>query len=97
MAELKPFTKDERGQAVVEYILILAVITGFFVLVTRALRDEKIASAVLKPLTEEHARAYQFGHPEARGPDDGRGPKLHPRIPGDGGGRIFLNPASKGN
>jgi hypothetical protein len=41
-----------------------------------------------------YAAAYQFGHTQAKGFDDG-GPKFHPRADGgENNFRLFLNPDS---
>jgi hypothetical protein len=84
--------RNERGQAVVEYILLVAIIVTFFVGVRRAFERFRIGEALMRPITQEFAAAYQFGHPKAKGFDNG-GPEYHPRaIGGNNNFRIFFNP-----
>lgn len=85
--------KNEEGQAITEYILLLAIIVGFVFVVFRGLDQMGFARKLTRPIHEEFARAYQYGHPRALGPDDG-GPRHHPRfLSGDDTNfRIFINP-----
>jgi hypothetical protein len=90
---LKVLRKDESGQAVVEYILMLSVVATLYIL-AKALSESGIAETMMRPLTQDFARAYRYGHVEAQGFEDG-GPKNHPRASqdtGEGNFRIFLNP-----
>lgn len=91
---------NEAGQAVTEYILLLAVIVGFFGLALRLIRQQEIGRKFLKPVNESFVYAYRYGHPKARGPDDPGGPRKHPRyVTADGDGRenlrIFINPGPR--
>lgn len=82
--------RDESGQTLTEYVLLLAAILSFFVTVGAGIRRWGLEAKILKPLNERFAKAYQYGHPDALGYDDG-GPKKHPRAPekGNGNFRIF--------
>lgn len=84
--------REERGQAVVEYVLLLAVTLVFFLVVTRGMIALKIEERLMRPLSQKYARAYRYGHPDALGYEDG-GPKKHPRAiaPGTESFRIFIN------
>ena len=85
---------DNRGQAVTEYILLLAAVVSFFLVIGSGLRRLNVAKALTRPLTEDFRYAYQYGHPKARGYEDEGGPKMHPRaVGGDPSNfRIFINP-----
>ncbi len=82
----------EGGQATVEYILLLAVVVGFYMAASAGLNRLKLGERIMAPLVGPFSAAYRYGHPKAKGFDDG-GPKNHPRAEGgDGNFRIFLNP-----
>ena len=86
--------RDERGQATVEYILMLAVLTSVFIGVMKALGGSGLSSKLTQPITGAYKRAYQNGHPEATSVDDGG--KRHPRMLGKAESfRIFINPERK--
>ena len=87
--------RDESGQGVVEYILLIAVIASFFMVVSRGLATTGLNKKLMIPITDKFARAYQFGHTGAKGYEDG-GPINHPRIDGgENNFRIFINPYFK--
>ncbi len=85
--------RDESGQAVTEYVLLLAITLVFFLALSRGLALFKVEEKIMRPISQSYARAYRYGHPEALGYDDG-GPKKHPRAiaPGTESFRIFINP-----
>jgi Flp pilus assembly pilin Flp len=86
---------DERGQAVTEYVLLLAVIVSGYLVLIRGLNQYGLTQKVTRALTEDFASAYRYGHTKAKGYEDGE-PKNHPRITtGEGNFRIFLNPRAK--
>lgn len=82
---------SESGQAVIEYVLLLSIVTAAFVVVSQGLTRAGLTRILMKPLRENFARAYQHGHPEALGFEDG-GPKKHPRAQGENSFRLFINP-----
>jgi hypothetical protein len=84
---------DEGGQTTVEYILLISIIAGLFAAVSRGLANSRIGDALMKPLNKDFAMAYKYGHPKARGYDEG-GPEMHPRITEGNNFRIFINPDS---
>jgi hypothetical protein len=86
-----PLSRDRSGQATIEYILLVATVVSFYLLVSRILGDLGISRAITRPMSEQYARSYRYGHPKAKGPDDG-GPDLHPRFQGGNNFRIFINP-----
>jgi hypothetical protein len=85
--------RDESGQAVVEYVLLLSITFSLFLIVAKGLSVFKVEEKLLRPLSVSYAAAYRYGHPEALGFEDG-GPKKHPRAiaPGTESFRIFINP-----
>ena len=94
-----PSLRDESGQAITEYILLLSVLVSIFVGVAAALRGKNLGAMVTKPIQQDFKYAYQYGHPKARGYDDG-GPTKHPRAVDPTGSdtsnfRIFLNPEAQ--
>lgn len=84
--------RDEQGQAVVEYLLLLAVVVGFFMVMSAGLKKTMIGKKLMTPITVDFARAYKYGHPKAEGTDEGGSPKRHPRYDGEESFRIFMNP-----
>ncbi|MBC7691385.1 MAG: hypothetical protein H7222_06410 [Methylotenera sp.] len=85
-------SRNESGQAVIEYVLLISIIASAFVIVGRGLVDMGLAQKLTRPLREEFARTYQYGHPKGKGFEDG-GPDHHPRaMTGGTNGRMFLNP-----
>ncbi len=82
---------NERGQAITEYILMLAIVGIMFAVVVQGLGERRVLEGIAKPVTEEFARVYRYGHPKAKGYDDG-GPEFHPRArSGRNSFRIFIN------
>lgn len=89
--------RNEQGQAFTEYILLVAIVVGIYVTVMTGLKKVGLAAKLTKPLQTDFAAAYRFGHPKAKGYDNGSSPTYHPRVDdgGDHNFRIFLNPKSK--
>lgn len=69
----------ESGQAILEYILLLAMIVGLSSLVFRGLRQMNLAGIMMGPMRGSFAKAYQSGDPRARGIDNPNGAYRHPR------------------
>lgn len=89
--------QDQRGQATVEYILLLSTLVAFFVVVRAGLERMQITDRLMAPIEQDFARTYRYGHPKAKGYPDGEpynegGPEHHPRIWGGSNFRVFLNP-----
>jgi hypothetical protein len=81
---------NQQGQGLMEYVLMLSIVVGVFFTVTKILEDTGVIRKLASPITERYKYTYQYGHPEARGYDDG-GPKKHPRIwEGEGSFRLFM-------
>jgi hypothetical protein len=84
---------NQSGQATLEYILLIAAIVTGVMLVSQKLSDLNLAARLTAPVTGSFAKTYRYGHPKAKGYDDG-GPQYHPRATDKGGNnfRIFINP-----
>ncbi len=83
----------QEGQAAIEYILLISSIIGFYVLISQVLTQSGFDKKLTTMLTGPFAAAYKYGHPKAKGYDEGS-PDYHPRVD-DGGNnnfRLFLNP-----
>ena len=80
---------SRAGQTTVEYILLIAIVVSLFAIVARVFKDRHIAENLASPLDKKFKYAYQYGSPDARGPDDG-GAQNHPRVVGGNNFRIFL-------
>ena len=87
--------KQRSGQAMTEYILLLAILVSLFTALLSGLMNSGAFTALKKPLEKDFKFTYQYGHPDARGQNDG-GPlnipqKWEPR--GESKNfRIFINP-----
>ncbi len=82
----------DRGQALTEYILLLAIITGLALGVVRAVQNTKLNQKISTALTGDFRRAYQNGHPDAKAYEDDEGPDHHPRFTSGGKNfRIFIS------
>jgi hypothetical protein len=90
--------RDERGQAVTEYVLLVAIIVAGYALVARRVTESNAMGLLTRPITREYASAYKYGHVKAKGYDEGS-PENHPRVLVDGNNnfRIFINPSIGGN
>ena len=84
--------KPNSGQAVTEYILLLAIMLSLFTGFMSALSNSGAITALKKPLEKDFKFTYQYGHPAARGQGDG-GPLYIPQHHDlQQNFRIFLNP-----
>jgi hypothetical protein len=81
----------KAGQAITEYILLLAILISIFTMFMKGLTDTGALLALKKPLEKDFKFTYQYGHPEARGQNDG-GPKFIPQHHDPQNFRIFINP-----
>lgn len=86
------------GQAVMEYILLLAIIVSIYTLIINGLMGSNAVTALKKPLEKDYKYTYRYGHPKARGQEDG-GPLFIPQKYEPSGQtqnfRIFINPPIK--
>ncbi len=84
--------KVDSGQAVVEYILLLAIVVGLYTFILDKISKSNALNAMRKPFTKDLMYTYRYGHPKARGQDDG-GPLYIPQQhDGQNDFRIFINP-----
>lgn len=85
---------SRKGQATLEYILLLAIVVILFMIVASFIKEYKLAEKVVKPITQDYKNVYQYGHPKAQGPGDSGGATLHPRVNNNQNDnfRIFMNP-----
>lgn len=95
MALVKSLKSDERGQAITEYVLILFIVVTAYIMLSKGLSKIGFGNLLMRPINGTFAHAYRYGHPKAKGFDDG-GPYRHPRAKGQGSFRIFINPAPGG-
>jgi hypothetical protein len=83
--------RDESGQAVTEYILVLTVLVMFYAALLNALDRLNFAERLAGPIVGSYARVYKYGHPQGKGFDEGT-PENHPRAVIGGKVRLFINP-----
>jgi hypothetical protein len=87
--------KNESGQAVVEYILLLMTVVGMWAAIMGWASRTKFAERLMKPITGSYAAAYQLGDINAVGFEEGT-PKRHARFFGcEECFRIFINPGNR--
>jgi hypothetical protein len=88
--------RERSGQATVEYILLLAMVVSLYAAFLRALSEKDVFKKLQAPITNEFAKTYRYGHPKAKGMDDG-GPVNIPTVQSKGydeqNFRIFYNPS----
>jgi hypothetical protein len=87
------------GQAITEYVLLLAMVVGLYSLLLKGLTQSGMLDRLKTPLEKDFKYTYQYGHPKARGQGDDGGPKYIPQLLTDGKTdpdfRIFINPPIK--
>ena len=88
---------EQKGQAVVEYILLLSALVTMFVVLAKGIGSMNLAKKLMKPLTKNFAKAYQYGDVNTSGPDDDEGAVNHAQAQNPQGAnfRIFLSPRDK--
>ena len=83
-----------------EYVLLLAVVVSVFTAAMKLFGKKNIIANLQKPFTNQFKYTYRYGHPDARGQEDG-GPKNIPQYQAPSGStddhnfRIFINPSKK--
>jgi hypothetical protein len=86
---------DDSGQAITEYVVMIAVVLSFYLIIARFLTSSGLATKLASPIQQDFARTYQYGKPDVLGFSDPGGPKDHPRIQSTGNFRLFINPAQQ--
>jgi hypothetical protein len=76
--------KNESGQAVTEYLMLVAISVVAFGLLMNAINQIGFMNLITSPMQSAFTRVYAYGHPLANGPGDGDTSK-HPKL----GGRLF--------
>ncbi len=86
---------NEKGQAMLEYVLLLSILAVLMLVVMRGVRGMGLSARLVDWISGPYKSAYAYGHPKAKGFDDG-GPKFHPRSDeaGENNFRLFINPGN---
>ena len=79
----------ESGQAILEYVMLLAIVVGLFVNISKLLASKDWFSQLTAPITKEFRYTYNYGHPSCRGIEDGGQKNLALHTDNF---RIFINP-----
>jgi hypothetical protein len=85
---------NRSGQAIAEYVILLAIIVLIYSAMLKNFGSGQVFEKLRKPFVEQYAHTYRYGHPDARGQDDG-GPKFIPQYHTEENFRIFINPTKK--
>lgn len=76
----------------IEYILLIAIVSAFSLSILRGIASFGLMEKLAEPLTKSYAATYKYGHPKAKGYDEGT-PENHPRaVTGGNATRLFINP-----
>ena len=87
--------RNQQGQSIVEYILLLSAVVSFYWIVSQGLARLSITQRFIKPLKTDFAKAYQYGDTKTIGPTDPEGVyenHAQAREPENGNFRIFISP-----
>ena len=84
--------KNEDGQSAIEYILIIGIVVNFAVLIVNWMKQSQLEQKIMAPLSQDYAMTYKYGHPKAKGFDEGSPNAQHPRAVVGGRVRLFINP-----
>ena len=87
--------RTESGQATVEYVLLLLLVMAMYFLAIHLVRGRNLAGRISEPIKDQFARAYQYGHPKAKGLDEPGGPDHHPRAYDGNNFRLYINPGPR--
>jgi hypothetical protein len=90
---------NHKGQALTEYVILLAIVVSVFSGVLKMLTQAKVMQNLQKPMTKDFAATYRYGHPKAKGVDEG-GPVNIPTMASPenntaGNFRISINPTNE--
>lgn len=78
-----------RGQAVVEYVLLLFFVVGALFVLFKMM--PRFLAKLETPITKDYKYTYKYGDPKARGFEDegGGAPTRHPRVYRSGNFKLF--------
>lgn len=80
---------DEKGQSIMEYMLVLIVVVGALLTLLSLLKSSNFFyKRVTEPLVRHITYNYKYGDPSAQGWDEGN-PKLHIQISRPNEGQTF--------
>jgi hypothetical protein len=85
---------NRSGQAITEYVILLAIVVLIYTALLKSLGGSSSFAAFKKPFVEQYKYTYRYGHPDARGQDDGD-PALIPQYSDRESFRIFINPSKQ--
>lgn len=80
---------SNKGQATTEYVLLMAVVLSFYLMIAKGIGRIGVAQKLMSPVTVEFASAYQYGKVPSRR-DRTSGDLLRPL--NNSQFRVFLNP-----
>ncbi|MEO5969470.1 MAG: hypothetical protein ABIQ95_06050 [Bdellovibrionia bacterium] len=81
--------REEGGQATTEYVLLMAVVLSFYLMIAKGIGRIGVAQKLMSPITVQFASAYQYGKIPSRA-DSASGDLLRPLS--NSKFRVFLNP-----
>ncbi|MBN21629.1 MAG: hypothetical protein CL678_10120 [Bdellovibrionaceae bacterium] len=83
---------NQSGQVLVEYILLASIIAIVALGLINALNQMNLIQEILRPIKNQYAATYRYGHPKAKGFENGEEPKHHAmaRVPEGENFRIFI-------
>ena len=85
--------KSKSGQALVEYVLLLAIVVAAYGIILKALTNSSVMTAMQAPFTKDYKYTYEYWHKDARGGQADGGPLYIPQCSAtDQNFRIFINP-----
>lgn len=83
--------KSERGQAILEYVLLLSIVVFMFGFAIRTMRERDWFQNLVKPLTKIYPDNYQYGYYNPNSPNE----KFVPQDPDSSKFRVFVNPSTE--
>jgi hypothetical protein len=86
---------NRSGQAIAEYVILLAIVVLVYTALLKSLGGSSSFAAFKRPFVEQYKYTYRYGHPDARGQDDGGDPALIPQYHDPESFRIFINPSKQ--
>lgn len=76
----RKFLRNQRGQTIIEYVLVMAVVVSAIMLIMGKLKQSQFFfKKFTEPLVKHMTYNYKYGDPRAQGWDEGQ-PRLHIQI-----------------